>query len=213
MSLTGSIYYFENLILIKNDGENVKKIMTLSALVITGLLAGCSGDDAVKQQNKTSESSTTASKSFFSTDSDINEGIWSFCNDKQLTASTVVENCKNIDAAVWQIEAGELTALVVDTASLATPEVECITDCFAVASESIKTSEVAKGYYEVDELGYTFTIVESKDETKYPLCSVRWDFKNRIADDLVQWTFDDLNCDMGNVAFTGWAKKYPGEVN
>lgn len=191
----------------------MKKIIPLSGLVIIGFLAGCSDDDGVKQQIAKTESSAKVSSNGSINVGNLNEGIWSFCNDKKLTESTVAEGCKNIDSAVWQLNDGELTALAVDTTSLTAPEVKCKTDCFAAKSENVETSVVAKGHYELDEVGYTFTIVESTNEAKYPLCSVRWDFTNQIGDDLVQWTFNDLDCGLGNASFTAWAKKYVGEVN
>lgn len=191
----------------------MKKILPLIGLVIIGSLVGCSDDSNIEQNITKSESSAKPTKVSSADAHNLNEGVWGFCNDKQLTVSTVAEGCQNIDASVWQFNDGELTALVVDTASLKAPEVECTTDCFAANSDSIETTVVARGHYELDDIGYTFTIVESTDEIKYPLCSVRWDFNNRIGDDLVQWTFNDLNCDMGNITFSGWAKKFPGNVN
>lgn len=191
----------------------MKKIIPLIGLVVIGSLVGCSDDNGVEQKITKTGSSTKPSNVSSADTESLNEGVWSFCNDKQLTASTVSEGCQNIDTGIWQLNDGELTALVVDSTSMKTPKVECKTDCFDVNSESIETNVVAKGHYELDDIGYTFTIVESTDEAKYPLCTVRWDLNNKVGDDLVQWTFNDLNCGMDNTKFTAWAKKYVGEVN
>jgi hypothetical protein len=77
----------------------------------------------------------------------------------------------------------------------------------------IETTVAAKGYYEYDENGYTFTITESTDEKRFPVCTVNWTVSNQISNDIAQWTFNNVDCDLPAINYSAWAKKYKGKVN
>jgi len=169
------------------------------------LLTACSDNSSNEQQ----EQSGGLVKELKTASSNNHEGVWGFCNDKKAAVTTDEESCQTIDASIWHMADGELTALDVTN----TEAEGCTTTCFKLQNESINTEVVAKGYYEYDEVGYRFTITESSDEKRFPLCTVNWDVEEKLADDLVQWKFRNDDCELPEINYSAWARKYAGEVN
>jgi hypothetical protein len=183
----------------------MKKQLTLALCISTALLTACSDNSSSEQQAQ----SGGLQKELKTVSSDNHEGVWGFCNDKQASVTADEESCQTIDASVWHLADGELTAL--DVTNTATEG--CTTACFNINDEMLETTVAAKGYYEYDENGYTFTITESTDETRFPVCTVNWTVSNQMSDDIAQWTFNNVDCDLPEINYSAWAKKYKGKVN
>jgi len=183
----------------------LKKQITLALCISTVLLSACSDNSSSEQQ----EQSGGLVKELKTASTDNHEGVWGFCNDKKAPVTTEAESCQTIDASIWHLADGELTALDVTN----TETEGCTSTCFKLNNESITTEAVAKGYYEHDDSGYSFTITESSDEKRFPLCTVNWHVGEKLADDLVQWRFSNVDCDLPETNYSAWARKYVGEVN
>jgi len=183
----------------------LKKQLTLALCISTALLTACSDNSS----NDQSAQSGGLQKDFKTASSDNHEGVWGFCNDKLAPVTTSDESCQTIDSSVWHLADGELTALDVTTLDAE----GCTTACFNINNETIETTVAAKGYYEYDENGYTFTITESTDEKRFPLCSVNWTVSDQLSEDIAKWTFNNIDCDLPAIDYSAWAKKYTGKVN
>lgn len=186
----------------------MKKIIPLTGLLVLGTLVACSDNNTAEQQ-AAGTTSAVAFKAASANDGNASEGFWGFCNDKAAAVTASDDSCQTIDAAIWHMADGELTALEV---SNTLPE-GCLTDCFDIKNEELQTTVLAKGHYELYATGYSFTITESSDEKKYPKCTVNWDFGDKVADDLVEWKFKNVNCELPEINYSAWARKYSGEVN
>lgn len=183
----------------------MKKQLSLALCISTALLTACSDNSSSEQQSQPNG----LTKSLKSASSNNHEGVWGFCNDKKAAVTTDEESCQTIDASVWHLADGELTALDVTN----TKTEGCTTACFDLKETAIQTTVVAKGYYEHDETGYTFTITESSDEKRFPVCTVNWSTSNKLTNDLVQWNFKNVDCELPEIHYSAWARKYTGEVN
>lgn len=183
----------------------MKKTITLALCASTALLMACSDNSS----NEPQAQSDGLNKELKAVASNNHEGVWGFCNDKKTAVTNSDESCQTIDSSVWHLADGELTALDVTN----TDTEGCTTACFNVNNEMVETTVAAKGYYEYDENGYTFTITESTDENRFPLCTVNWTVSNQISDDIAQWTFNNVDCDIKEMNFSTWTKRYKGEVN
>lgn len=185
-----------------------KKALTIGFVTSALLLAACSDNS---ENINGDESANSLSKSLKSEGSNSNafEGVWGFCNDKMATVTTGDDSCQTMDKSVWHMADGELTALDV----INTEAEGCTTACFNVNNDVINTTVVAKGYYEYDDNGYRFTITESTDEKRFPVCTVNWDVSEKLSDDLVQWKFNNVDCELPEINYSAWARKYTGEVN
>jgi hypothetical protein len=194
--------------LIFNYGDIVKKIIPLTGLLVLGSLAACSENNTAEQQSTDSTSAVAFNGASANTGNE-SEGVWGFCNDKSTSVTASADSCQTIDAAIWHMDNGELTALEVTN----TQTEGCLTDCFDLNNEELQTKVLAKGHYELYSTGYSFTITESSDEKKYPKCTVNWDFGDKVADDLVEWKFKNVNCELPEINYSAWARKYTGQVN
>ena len=188
--------------------RKVRKIIPLIGILSLVFLAGCSDNsDENKESNATSNKST-AFKGASTESNNIHEGVWGFCNDKKAPITTDVESCQLIDGSIWHMAEGELTALDVSN----TESEGCTTDCFKLDNESLSTSVAARGYYEFNDNSYSFTITESSDEKRFPVCTVSWDITEKLADDLVKWKFRNVDCELPSINYSAWARKYVGQV-
>lgn len=185
-----------------------KKALAVGLVTSALLLTACS-DNAENVNGE--EGADSLAKSLKPLESSANpfEGVWGFCNDKKATITTAEDSCQTIDASIWHMADGELTAL--DVTNTATEG--CTSTCFNLNNEVVKTKVIAKGYYEIDENGYSFTITESLDEKRFPVCTVNWNLGTKLADDLVQWKFKNVDCELPAINYSAWARKYVGEVN
>jgi len=183
----------------------MKKQLTLALCISTALLTACSDNSSSEQQAQ----SGGLQKDLKSISSIDHEGVWGFCNDKQAGVTADAESCQTVDASVWHLADGELTALDVTN----TDAEGCTTACFNVNNEMIETTVAAKGYYEYDENGYTFTITESTDEKRFPVCTVNWTVSDHLSEDIAKWTFNNVDCDLPSINYSTWAKRYKGKVN
>jgi len=184
----------------------LNKTLSISFTFATLLLVQSCSD---KSSNEPQEQSSGLKKELKTASSDNHEGVWGFCNDKKAAVTTDEESCQTIDASIWHLADGELTALDVTN----TETEGCTTACFKLNNEALQTTVVAKGHYEYDETGYRFTITQSSDEKRFPLCTVNWDLVDELADDLVQWKFRNGDCELPEINYSAWARKYVGEVN
>jgi hypothetical protein len=186
----------------------VKKFISITGLIIVGLLSGCSDNNAVKSNLKESEGEVSF-KGASAQSGGSQEGVWGFCNDKKADVSLAEDSCQLIDSSIWHLADGELTALEVKN----TETEDCTTTCFKLNNEVLNTKVIAKGSYTLDENGYKFTITDSSDENKFPICTVSWNFGNKLADDLIEWKFNNVDCELPEINYTAWARKYKGQVN
>lgn len=170
---------------------------------------GCTENTVEEQTSTTGKAKVEAFRGAEASNGISQEGFWGFCNDKVAAVTLAEDSCQTIDAAIWHMADGELTAL--EVTSIAAEG--CTTDCFNLKSEAIQTKVLAKGKYQLYETGYSFTITESSDEKKFPKCTVNWDFGEKLADDLVQWKFQNVDCELPEINYSAWARKYQGEVN
>jgi hypothetical protein len=183
----------------------MKKQLTLALCISTALLSACSDNSSNEQEGQ----SAGLTKELKTASSNNHEGVWGFCNDKLAPVTTSDESCQTIDSSVWHLADGELTALDITS----TAAEGCTTACFNINDEMVTTTVAATGYYEVDENGYTFTITDSTDEKRFPLCSVNWTVSDHLSEDIAKWTFNNIDCDLPSINYSTWAKRYKGEVN
>lgn len=183
----------------------MKKQITLTLCVAILLLTACSDNSSDEQY----EQSGGLTKELKTASNDSHEGVWGFCNDKKAVVTLDEESCQTIDASIWHLADGELTALDVTN----TDAEGCTTACFNLNNESVETNVVAKGYYDYADGNYSFTITESSDEKRFPVCTVNWSISEKLSDDLVRWKFSNIDCDLPEINYSAWARKYTGEVN